>query len=84
MKCQKCNGKGFVDNERYYSTKEKYKTDYYLRYDPTIVCNKCRGSGYIIEKVAEVLSFLKHLEVYFHQNPDYKRQVKQCIEAIEK
>lgn len=84
MKCPHCEGRGWKHNQRYYSAKERYPTCYYLKYEPTVTCRKCKGTGFIIGNPKEVLEFLKHLEVAkFADDTEYQRQVRQCISAIE-
>lgn len=84
MKCPKCQARGFIDNKKYWNAKAKYNTCYYLRFNPTVKCVNCKGSGYIIGNVQDVLDFLKHLEVAkFMYDKQYKEEVRQCIKAIE-
>jgi RecJ-like exonuclease len=83
MKCQKCEGKGWNDNEKYWKAKANIHNDNYMRYEPSIKCSKCKGSGYIIGNVKDVLSFLKHLEFKFSKDKEYLEQVKNCINTIE-
>lgn len=84
MKCKKCEGRGWNENARYWNAKSNINSDYYLRYEPSIECGKCKGSGYIIGNVKDVLDFLKHLEAAkFMHDKEYREQVRQCIDAIE-
>ena len=77
MKCAKCDGKGWYDNPKYPIPYGNWAGE------PTINCKKCKGSGYIIGNVKDVLDLLNHLEVYFKYDKDYLKQVKQCINVIE-
>lgn len=84
MKCPKCEGRGWNDNQRYWNAKAKYQTDYYLRFEPTVKCGNCKGSGYIIGNVKDVLDFLRHLEKgKFMYDKEYAEQTRQCINAID-
>ncbi|MCR9066501.1 MAG: hypothetical protein NXI00_21185 [Cytophagales bacterium] len=59
-RCKKCNGSGFQDNPKYWNTKAKYpKSDWYLQYDATINCRKCKGTGYLLEDVKDAIEVLK-------------------------
>ena len=48
MVCPKCNGKGFVDNQRFYSYKTGCNDAYWHGIKPTKKCSNCNGVGYII------------------------------------
>ena len=85
MKCLKCEGRGWNDNQRYWNAKAKYQTDYYLRFEPSVKCRNCKGSGFIIGNIQEILDFLNHLEIAkFMNDKEYKHLTRQCIDAIEK
>lgn len=85
MECDKCGGCGWNENKRYWNAKAKLQSQYYLRFEPTVKCGKCGGSGYIIGKIKEVLDFLLHLEKgKFINDPEYSSKVRQCINAIDK
>lgn len=87
--CKKCEGRGWNYNEIYYDTKHKYpNSDAYMQYNPTKKCGKCKGTGFIIGNVSEVLDFLKFLEgkierKEFLSGKEIIDQVKQCISVIE-
>ena len=83
MICDKCNGHGLVDNPKYYD--HGSAISYERGISPKKKCRKCKGSGYLIGNISEILAFLKHLEVKFEMDRDkeYLHQVKQCIKAIE-
>lgn len=83
MTCNKCNGKGWNHNERYWKAKADINSSGYLRYNPSVKCGKCKGSGFIIGNIKEVLDFLKHLQVKFAHDKHYLDQVKNCINTIE-
>ena len=80
MKCEKCSGRGWYENPRYPNP-----ASYSWAGEPSFKCKKCRGTGYIIGEVRDVLDFLQHLKVKFELEKDreYLRSVNQCIEAIE-
>lgn len=87
MRCEKCDGKGCKDNPKYYEAKCKYKTDYYLTFEPTIKCRACKGTGYVIGDVKDVLNFLRGLEMkfsHFKDDIEYLDKVRECIKIIEK
>lgn len=46
MVCDVCKGRGLIDNKRYwkYGCSEAYERGL----EPTIVCPRCKGSGFII------------------------------------
>ena len=48
MKCPKCNGRGFIDNPRFYSYKTGCNDAYQHGIEPTKKCVTCNGSGYIV------------------------------------
>jgi DnaJ-class molecular chaperone len=54
MVCPKCNGKGFVDNPRFYSYKTGCNDAYMHGIEPTKKCKNCNGKGYIISNINEV------------------------------
>jgi predicted methyltransferase len=84
VKCDKCGGSGVVENPKYWNAKNRYpNSDYYLQFDTSITCKKCNGSGYIIGKIKDVLQLLSHLKTKFENNPEYKREIQQCIDLIE-
>lgn len=85
MICEKCNGKGLVDNSVYWTKKLNLQSSSYLLHDPTIKCKKCHGSGYIIGNTKDVVDFLKHLKVKFEYEKDkyYLEQTINCINTIE-
>ena len=58
MICQKCNGKGFVDNPRFYSYKTGCNDAYMHGIEPTKKCKECNGKGFIIGNIKGVASRL--------------------------
>lgn len=82
MKCEKCEGRGWITNVRYYDL--GCAISYERNVQPTKKCKKCNGSGFIIGNINEVLEYLRYLENYFtHENKKHElRQVKNCIKAI--
>ena len=84
MECQDCEGKGWKDNQRYWTAKANIHNDSYMRYEPNIKCKSCKGSGYIVGNVKDVLDFLRILENKFRNEKEYLEQVKNCINTIEK
>ena len=81
MKCIKCDGIGTVPNNRYYNygCAEAYERGL----NAIKKCSNCKGSGFIIGNVKDVLNFLKHLAVKFEHDKEYLRETKQCIDTIE-
>lgn len=57
MKCDKCNGSGYVLNPRYYrhSNSEAYE----MGIAPRKQCDRCKGSGYAIGNVADIVERLR-------------------------
>ena len=80
MKCDKCDGVGWNDNPKYWD--KRY--DSYILHDPRINCRKCKGTGYVIGNIKEVFGFLKVLEDRFNHDKEVLKEIKQCIDAIEK
>lgn len=78
MICKKCEGKGWYDNPKYPAP-----TSHSWAGVPTIDCRICKGTGYIIGNVKDVISFLKVLENRFHNDKEILKEVNQCILAIE-
>lgn len=75
MKCEKCVGRGWYENPKYpmkgnWAGVSSFK------------CGKCRGTGYVIGSIKEVLEFLKVLQ----NNPSAitKHDIQECIDTIEK
>lgn len=54
MKCPKCNGRGFIDNPRFYSYKTGCNDAYQHGIEPTKKCVTCNGSGYIVGNLKEI------------------------------
>jgi DnaJ-class molecular chaperone len=54
MKCTKCNGRGFIDNPRFYSYKTGCNDAYMHGIEPTKKCVTCNGSGYIVGNLKEI------------------------------
>lgn len=56
MKCDVCNGSGYVENERYYqySSAEAYERGI----EPSHKCKRCGGSGLIVGNLNEALNKL--------------------------
>lgn len=57
MKCPKCEGRGIVYNPRYYrySSVEAYERGI----PAAIECKYCKGSGYIIGNIQDIVDRLK-------------------------
>lgn len=57
MICPKCKGKGLVDNPRYYchSNSEAWE----MGIKPTKTCRQCKGSGFIIGNIGEIVDRLR-------------------------
>ena len=54
MVCSKCNGKGFVDNPRFYSYKTGCNDAWNNGIEPTKKCSTCNGCGFIIGNIQEI------------------------------
>nr|DAV21942.1 MAG TPA: HTH-type transcriptional regulator [Caudoviricetes sp.] len=56
MKCDVCNGHGWIENKRYYqySSAEAYERGI----QPSTKCKRCGGSGFIIGNLNEALNKL--------------------------
>lgn len=81
-KCVECNGAGMIDNNKYWNTKAKYQSDYYLRYDPMIKCKTCKGTGYVLSEVKDAIDLLR---VYKNNPPCIgSKEFKLAIEILEK
>ncbi len=79
MKCPKCNGSGFRRNPKYPNP-----ASWSWAGIEGWPCKYCGESGYVIGNIKDILDFLKHLEVKFHNDKHYRDQVKHCIDTIEK
>ena len=78
MKCVKCDGNGYYDNPKYINCHS-----FCEGIESRINCKKCKGSGYVIGNIKDVVSFLKHLEFKFQHDKEYLFQIKQCLDTIE-
>lgn len=77
MKCPVCNGIGQVDNPRYYRHSASWSWEHDI--PPRIICRKCRGIGYIIGNMADLVERLKCAA---NGVTITKREAKQMYEAI--
>lgn len=59
MKCDRCNGRGRVDNPRYWSGRYSCVEAWERGISPVIKCKKCDGSGYIIGCIDDIVDRLK-------------------------
>ena len=57
MKCTKCNGKGWVTNTRYYRHSPSWSWEHDI--SPIKPCKDCKGSGYIIGNINDIVDRLK-------------------------
>lgn len=57
MECPNCNGKGWVDNPRYYDNDPCYSWSHGIK--PSKKCSRCKGYGYIIGNIKDIVSRLK-------------------------
>ncbi len=75
MICPKCEGRTWV-----YNPKNKGSWDF--EHLATIHCGKCKGTGYVIGSVADVLGYLK----VFKENRSAvsDKDIQSCIDIIEK
>lgn len=80
MKCEKCDGRGWNDNQRYWNTAACIA--YERGIEARKKCGKCKGTGYIIGNVKDVLDLLKVLKNNRQCCTD--KEIQQCIDAIEK
>ena len=76
MKCDKCKGRGWYENPKY---PEKGN----FAGIPSIDCGKCKGSGYVIGNIKDVLQHLKYLQIKFEYDKTLLREINQCIDTIE-
>ncbi len=60
MVCDKCKGIGRVDNPKYWNNKG---SDYCLRFDPMIKCRKCKGFGYVVANIQDVMHELGQIQI---------------------
>ena len=79
MKCSKCNGRGYVDNPRYWGGRYSCIEAWERGYDPTIKCKQCNGSGYIIGNINDIVDRLK---VAANGVTITQKEAKQMLEAI--
>lgn len=79
MRCPKCEGRGWYENPKYPNP-----ASWSYAGEPSIDCRKCGKRGYIIGNVPDVVEFLKVLANNFEHDKERLREIKQCIEAIEK
>ena len=77
MKCPKCNGRGVVDNARYYAHGSAWAYDRGVQ--PTRPCKHCQGSGFIIGNIADIAERLASAANGVTITP---REAKQMYEAI--
>lgn len=52
MKCPKCNGRGRVDNPRYYAHSPSWSWEHDIK--PSKPCPNCNGTGFIIGNINEI------------------------------
>lgn len=79
MRCEKCNGTGVVHNPRYYrhSSAEAWE----MGIKPTKPCANCKGSGFIIGSIGEIVD---RLRCAVNGVTITKREAKQMLDVIEK
>lgn len=46
MECPKCNGRGKVENPRYWGGNYSYIESWERGYSPSIKCKQCNGAGH--------------------------------------
>ena len=79
MKCPVCDGIGQVDNPRYYRHSASWSWEHDI---PTrITCKKCKGIGFIIGNMADIVERLKCAA---NGVTITTREAKQMYEAIAK
>ena len=72
MICPKCNGKGFVDNPRFYSYKTGCNDAYVHGIEPTKKCKECNGKGFIIGNIKADLQ----VKIAERDVPDFYRMLR--------
>lgn len=81
MKCQKCEGKGWIHNNKYYTMAScvAYERGIESRKE----CNDCKGSGYIIGDVKDVIRNLEYL-LHTAMGREERKIIQQCLDVITK
>lgn len=79
MKCPRCDGKGYVDNPRYYNVGSAIA--YERGISPAKKCSKCNGSGFIIGNIQEIAD---RLLVAANGVTITKKEAKEMYDAIMK
>ena len=82
MKCENCEGKGKVQNPKREEARWKYKTDFYLAFEPYIKCKTCQGAGYMIENISEVLDLLESISRRANLEKEDLLAIEKCINFI--
>ena len=77
MRCPKCEGRGVVDNARYYSHGSAWAYEHGVL--PTRPCKHCNRSGYIIGNIAEIAERLRSAINGVTITPDEAKQMYESI-----
>ncbi len=87
MKCSHCNGAGQIDNPKYWTAKSDYpRSDYYLSFETTLKCKACKGAGYIVANIKDILDILRGVKARGAINKLEKEDIdnlQKCIDLIE-
>ena len=82
MKCEKCQGIGIVDNLAYWNAKAKYGIDWAMfKHNPKINCKVCKGLGYIVSDMPDILHELKDIAITIPSSE--QKRLRNCINIIE-
>lgn len=79
MKCPKCNGEGYVANQRYYNMGSALAYERGIM--PSKKCTKCNGSGFIIGNIQDIAN---RLECAMYGVTITPREAKQMYDVIMK
>lgn len=57
MKCDKCNGNGYISNPKYYKHSPSWSWEHNI--PSQVKCKKCNGTGYIIGNIQDIADRLR-------------------------
>ena len=80
MKCDKCEGRGWNDNPKYWDKRNSS----HILHSPSKKCMNCKGTGFVIGNIMDVLNFLHYLENTNQLLPQDRGDLRKCIDTIEK
>lgn len=77
MECPKCNGRGYITNKRYYNMSPSLAWEHGIK--PMRTCGNCKGSGFIIGNIKDIVDRLKCAVNGVTITPEEAKEMLDCI-----